>query len=189
MQSFFSPNAKNEGAALFVTVRPNDESIMFKLLKQTGWNSTTKKGSFKKGQHVNVKVALDEAGGIIHAVRTKGEMSIYHQFDGKSVSGRFTYYEIPYESNGKSLLRKGYSLVLKKDGVDFRVGFSLGAAERLAQYLEFVLRECFIVSVAKHFAQESKWSATKGLTGQHTVEVEEKREATAVEDEGMSQDW
>lgn len=158
MIEFYSPKPENKGAALFVTVRPEEQSVVLGLVKQTGYDDSTKKGSFKGGKRINVNLSLDEVGSIINTVKTNGKFPIYHTFDGKpTATGNFGYYSL-----GDGPVKKtGFGLSLKKDDVDFRIGFTHGSAEKLVSYLQFALVKCFEVDWAADDKKEREWQEAK----------------------------
>ena len=136
---FFSPNAKNTGAALSTSFNSKDAAFYFNLIKQVSWNETTKTGSFKGGAMANIKFSPDEAGGFIETVRTKGESKFFHSFGDETSSGNFRYYCIENPKGNK----EGFGLTVKKGDTEWKVGFSLGSAERLMEHLKFGFEHIF----------------------------------------------
>lgn len=187
--TFFSPTSKMTGSALFVSFNSKDASIFMKFVKQTSWDDKTKRGAFKDGKYINFKLSIDEASDIIRAIRDKDECSFYHTFDGDVTTGKFNHYSI--EKDGKT--KKGFGLTVKKDPDEYKCGFNYGAAERLAQYLEFALSHIFSADYAKDKkdaeerlankkAEESK-SSNKSEKSKPSQE-ETKPEKSTEEDDG-----
>ncbi len=142
MNQFYSPNANNTGAALFASFNSKEGVCYWKFLQQTGWDTGTKKGSFKDGKYINFKLSQDEVGAVIEAIRNKGQTSFYHQFDGAVTTGSFNYYSIePKVAGGKA--KVGFGLKVKKDNMELKVGFTLGSAERFMEFLRFSLDHIF----------------------------------------------
>lgn len=153
--SFYSANSKKSGGALFVSFNSKDGSGFFKLLQQTGWDAQAKKGSFAGGNTINIKLSQDEMGSFIQAVRTKGRFNFYHSFGNESTTGTFSYYNKKLDNNKEI---EGFGLTIKKDNLEIKVGFSLGGAERLAEYFKFVFTHIFsaIYAADKKYAEENK---------------------------------
>lgn len=146
---FYAQNSKMTGCALFVSFSSKEGYVFCQLRKQTGWNPTTKKGSFKGGATLALKLSPDEIGSIIHAIRVGSSVQIYHTSASGSTKGRFAYYEI---GEGESL-KRGYGLSLNKDNVDFKVSLTEGGAERLSEYLKFALTHIFSADYARDKAK------------------------------------
>jgi hypothetical protein len=142
MSEFYSPKADQSGAALFVTFNSKEGSVYCKFLQQTSWNAQTKKGGFQGGQIINFKLSQDETGAIIESVRNKNQTSFYHQFDGGATTGSFSYYRIEPKTS-KDKVREGFGFKVKKGDLELKVGFTLGSAERLMEFLKFSLDHVF----------------------------------------------
>mgnify|MGYP001593512640 FL=1 len=136
--NYFSANPKGSGAALFVSFQSKEQCVFFKLLKQVSWDAKSRTGSFKDGAFVNVKFSPDEVADFIRAVRVNGESKFYHQFINNVTSGWFRYYHFDAENNNPA--KSGFGLTVKNGDTEFKVGFTLGSAERLAEYLKFALQ-------------------------------------------------
>lgn len=157
---FYSPKVTGDGAALYVTFSSKDAAIFFKLIKQTGWNATTKKGSFQGGEIINVKFSADEAGDFIHAIRNKTSSNFYHSFGDDKCTGSLTYYYIEPKQEGAKA-REGFGLRTNKNGVEYKVGFTNGAAERLMEYLKFALNHVFSAIYAADKKQAEEYLKAK----------------------------
>ncbi len=174
---FFTPNKTVTGGLLAVNFTsrvgtfdaPGERSFWFNLVKQTGWDTETNKGSFKDGAKIGVKLTLDEIGGLIQAIRNQRECKFFHTFGESKTTGTFRYFFIEKDANGNPLKdklgnpapREGFGLTVKKDTVEIKVSFNLAAAENLSEYLKFGLNHCYqsIYSEDKKNAEE--WNAKK----------------------------
>ena len=136
---FFSGTKANTGGVLAVSFNSKDQSVFLKVTKQTGWNDKINKPTFAGGETVNFKLTQDEAGDMIHAVSGHDQCGFYHTFNNESSTGNFRYYEIDDKKNAGKKIR-GFGLTLKKGAFEAKIGFSLGSAERLSQYLQFALQ-------------------------------------------------
>ncbi len=136
---FFSGTRANTGGVLAVSFNSKDQSVFLKVTKQTGWNDKINKPTFSGGETVNFKLTQDEAGDIIHAVSGHDQCGFFHTFNNESSTGNFRYYEVDDKKNAGKKVR-GFGLTLKKGAFEAKIGFSLGSAERLSQYLQFALQ-------------------------------------------------
>lgn len=141
--SYYSPNAKITGGALFASFNSKDGSVYLKLLKQIA-NNPDKKGNFDGQNPIHVKLSQDEIADIIRVVRTSSQSSFFHKFKDDTTTGRFNYYEIDgKDKEGKPTKRKGFGLSVKKNDVEIKVNFGLGSAERLSLFLQNSLTHIF----------------------------------------------
>lgn len=180
---FYSPKVDGTGAALFVSFNSKDGAIYFKLQRQTGWNTTTKKGSFKGGASTNLKMSQDEAGAIINAIRTRGATKFYHQFGDSVTSGQFTYFKVGEPPQEK----RGFGLTISKAEEKFKIGFTEGSAERLMEYLRFALSHIFSAIYSadkKAFEQRQAENEPSGKKPKR----EEQAEESNAEGEAQPQD-
>ncbi len=139
---FYSPTKTKTGAALSVKFASKDQSIFFSLIQQTGWDDKTRKGSFRGGKMLNFKLSLDETAGLIQTIESRSKVSFYHTFGENSTTGSFNYYEIPSNEPNKDP-RRGFGLTLKNGTDQFKVGFTMGSAQNLLEYLRFALTHCY----------------------------------------------
>ena len=182
-QQFYSPNFKNTGAALSVSSNSKEATVYFRLIKQTAWDDKAKKGAFKGGAIVNVKLSSDETAGLIEAVRNKYQYSFYHSFDKQTTTGSFSYYRIEAKTP-KDKVREGFGLTIKKDNVEFKVGFSLGQAERLMLYLRFALDRAFNAD----YAADKKAYEDKMKASDNSKTDKNKKSVEPVEPEGNEEE-
>jgi len=162
--SIYSPNSTTTGSALFISLSSKDGAMYFNLLKQVSWDANTKKASFKDGARLNVKFSLDEVGEMVNVIKNRGKWNFYHNFSETVVSGGFTYYSKEYDYKGKKVTKTGYGLTVKKGDQEWKVGFTLGSAEKLLAYLNFFFDRCFqAIYAADKKAFEEKQKNKKTL--------------------------
>ncbi len=142
--TFFSSKKDNTGAAFFLSFDSKGEAFYAELIKQNGWSNENQNGIFKGGAKTRVKFSLDEVSDMIQTVKNKSKCSFYHKFvkDGVTevTSGTFSFYSIKGQDDK---VREGFGLSVKKGNLQYKVGFSLGAAEKLLQYIQFGLVHVF----------------------------------------------
>ncbi len=168
--NYFSPQKSGDGAALFVSFSSKDAAVYLKLTKQTG------EKSFKSGANCSVKLSEDEVGAFVHAIRIGGETKFYHTTaEGGVTTGTFAFYSVENEYKGKIQLRQGFGLTVIKNDIKYKVGFTLGAAERLSAYLNFSLNHIFSANYSLEVKEGKERAALKEKTGnkvENTVNVE-----------------
>lgn len=173
---FFSGTKSNTGGVLAVSFKSKDQSVFFKVTKQTGWNDKINKPTFSGGETINFKLSQDEAGDIIHAVSGHDQCGFLHTFNNESSTGSFRYYEMDDKKNTGKKIRR-FRLTCKKGEFESNIGFSLGSAERLSQYLQFALQrmnEAIYVQDKKEFEEYlKKKDAAKSTTKPMPKKVDE----------------
>lgn len=157
---FFSGTRANTGGVLAVSFNSKDQSVFLKVTKQTGWNDKINKPTFSGGETVNFKLTQDEAGDIIHAVSGHDQCGFFHTFNNETSTGNFRYYEIDDKKNAGKKIR-GFGLTLKKGAFEAKIGFSLGSAERLSQYLQFALNHINSAIYAQDKKEFEEWQKKK----------------------------
>ena len=150
--NFYKPNKSNTGTALSFNVSYKDKDqtkgegpdLYVSFVKQAGWSDETKKGSFSENaknpeKTAALKLNQTEAASIIRAVRQSAKFSTVHAYQGSTTSIMFGPYQ---KKNGDN----AFSFSIKKGEQSFLIGFELGEAELVAQYMENYLRKSFEVS-------------------------------------------
>lgn len=150
--NFYKPNKSNTGTALSFNVskteatdkEPQSLNLYVSFVKQAGWNDETKKGSFSENaknpeKTAALKLNQVEAASMIRAVRQSAKFSTVHSYQGSTTSIMFGPYVKKSGDNA-------FSFSIKKGEQSFLIGFELGEAELIAQYLENYLRKTFEVS-------------------------------------------
>jgi len=147
MIHFYKPNAKVTGTACSFYLNKKDNAFFTTLIKQDGWDSNRRIGSFKKNKdnpskRVNVKFSPVEIASIIDAIRNNRKFTGYH---GSNQIARFTFG--PYERDGKQI---GFSFSVTKESKEdstlkasFLIGFTFPEGELLIQHLTHLLQDSF----------------------------------------------
>ncbi len=150
--SFYSPKKDGSGAMVAVSFNSKDESVWLKPIKQTG--TTSHNGEFKGGASINVKLNVNEVGDILQAIRTNGGVSFFHKTPDKTTTITFKHYRIASKEEGKPD-RVGFGLGIKQGSQEWKIGFTLGSAEALSEYLKFGLTHIF----SANYAEDKKRAA------------------------------
>lgn len=157
MPTYFKANQGLQGYLTQVNTNLNDQSIWFRLTKQTGWNAEKKLGAFKGGETVAIKFNSAEVSGIINTVTNRTEpFSFYHT----TVNGRFSFYELASQVEGKPPTR-GFSLSFKKGDVQYKTSFTVNEACDLAAYLDHARRNLYVVLDAEDAERAATFSKRK----------------------------
>ena len=150
MIHFYKPTPRVTGTACSFYLNKKDNAFFSTLIKQDGWNSDRKIGSFKKNKdnprkRVNIKFSPLEIASIVDTIKRNKELSGYH---GSNQIVRFKFG--PYIREDE---QKGFSFsVTKEDKEDstqktsFLIGFNFGEAELLQQHLSHLLVESFKIT-------------------------------------------
>tara|TARA_Y100000588_G_scaffold24072_2_gene24118 strand:+ start:10618 stop:11181 length:564 start_codon:yes stop_codon:yes gene_type:complete len=150
MIHFYKPNAKVTGTACSFYLNKKDNAFFTTLIKQDGWDSNRRIGSFKKNKdnpnkRVNVKFSAVEIASIIDAIKSNRKFTGYH---GSNQIARFTFG--PYERDGKQI---GFSFNVTKESKEdstskasFLIGFTFPEGELLSQHLSYILQESFKIT-------------------------------------------
>lgn len=135
----YKPNSKQSGHAMSLSVNTGESrGFYLEMIKQTGWNEESKKGSFKNGEKVNVKFNETEIAGFIYAIKSGTATKFFHSTETAKTSINFG----PYvnKTSGETL---GTSLSISRDGVSFLIGLSFAETELILQWFEFAIKELF----------------------------------------------
>ncbi len=151
--NFYKPNKSNTGTAVSFNVSFKDKDqtkgeapdLYVSFVKQAGWNEQTRKGSFSENAKNPEKTAAlklneTEAASVIRAVRCSSKFSTVHAYQGSTTSIMFGPYQ---KKSGED----AFSFSIKKGEQSFLIGFELGEAELIAQFMENYLRVFFESSV------------------------------------------
>lgn len=150
MLQFYKPNPSVKGHACSFWGSTTEKAIFSSFIKQDGWNTKSRTGSFTKNKNnpkgkAIIKLSVAEAGSIIDAIKTNREFSAYH--DSKNQVTRISFK--PYMRDGK---QAGFSYGVNKDSKEdsanktsFIIGLNFGEATALRIYLERNLAKIFDV--------------------------------------------
>ncbi|MAH46111.1 hypothetical protein CMI37_09780 [Candidatus Pacearchaeota archaeon] len=168
MIHFYKPTPKVTGTACSFYLNKRDNAFFSTLIKQDGWNSERRIGSFKKNKdnpskRVNIKFSALEVASIIDSIKRNQKFTGYH---GSNQIVRFTFG--PYVRKGEQEQR-GFSFSVTKenkedstDKASFLIGFNFGEAELLQQHLSHLLSDSFKITdelIEKSFKQNVTHSA------------------------------
>jgi len=180
----FSPNNKVTGGAAFFSFNSKDGSVFVKLIRQIA-NNANKQGNFDGNNPINVKLTEDEVGDIIRAVRVNGRSSFYHTFGEDKTTGSFSHWDMVVKGkDGKDVKKEGFGLTVNKNGTEIKVGFSLGAAERLSEFLKFALTHIFSADYAADKKKSEEYLKKKNETAAKQPAKKKESEPVVENNEG-----
>ena len=148
MIHFYKPTAKVTGTACSFYLNKRDNAFFSTLIKQDGWNSERRVGSFKKNKDnpnkkVNIKFSPLEIASIMDSINRNQKFTGYH---GSNQIVRFTFG--PYVRKGESELL-GFSFSVTKESKEdstekssYLIGFNFGEAELLVHHLSHSSTHC-----------------------------------------------
>ena len=137
---FYKPNSKTTGSACSFWCKADDSAIFGSFIKQSGWNTQTKTGSFKANKEnpnasTQFKFNQTEICAILDTIDTNRPFSAYH-----STPKQVTKFNFKPYIKGEEQVGFSYS-VNKEDKEDstskanFIIGLNYGEARLLKEYL------------------------------------------------------
>ena len=169
MIHFYKPTPRVTGTACSFYLNKKDNSFFSTLIKQDGWDSGKKTGTFKKNKdnpnkRVNIKFSALEIASFIDAIKRNQKLTGYH---GSNQIVRFTFG--PYVRKDEQE-QKGFSFSVTKESKEdstekssYLIGFNFGEAELLQQHLSHLLLDSFRITdalIEKSF-KEKNWTKEK----------------------------
>lgn len=147
-RSYYKSNKTATGAMVTVSFAPpnakqKDGCVFFKVIKQTKWDAAKALGSFVGGDSVVVKLSMFELGDLEETIRHRSvPFDFYHDGEGYVTSGKIKFYEVPAKTEGGKV-RQGYSVYIKKGDVEYKSSLTVGEANDLLAYIDFVRTKVF----------------------------------------------
>lgn len=152
---FYKPNPRVTGTGCGFKLSVKDNGVMVNFIRQSGWDDSTKRGSFAGNMKdpkntVSLKINSIEMGEIIACIRKKTSYSTYHKSANQNLSIKFEPYMRGTKENPTEKVQVGYSLSVHKtakensqDKSSFVIGFSFGETVVLESYFLFCLSRIF----------------------------------------------
>ena len=157
MIQFYKPNPRVSGTATSIKFNKGYDSIFIEMIKQTGWDDTKKRGSFKNSPvKIVAKFTTVEAATIIDAIENNREFKIFHSNDLGSTAGSFG----PYLRDNNQV---GHSLSLtqknneKNESNSLRIGFTFGEGILIREFL----RTCLAISSHSSINKQNEYALNK----------------------------
>lgn len=153
MLQFFKPNPKKTGHACNWELTSSGDSagVYLNLIKQSGWNTSTKTGSFKDGARAKVKFNRMEIGGMLDAIERNVECKLFHT--SKAGTSQITFK--PFVMGGE---QKGFSIAvnLKKAGESKSTLFGIATTYGETRVLENFFENCLDRFFQADYAEKKK---------------------------------
>lgn len=170
MIQFYKPNSKNTGHA--ASFRLVGDVVYLEIIKQSGWNDTTKTGSFAGSRNdpnkkINIKFNTVELAALVRAIKYNvgadvqgsgvGEPVLYHRSEKGMTTIKFLPYFAPAKPQEQPI-QKGFSLSVFAKGnqgaadKNFLLGFTFAESELIQNFFEYCLRMIFSFSEKKYIA-------------------------------------
>ena len=136
--SYYKPNSQNKGSAAQFQfgAKENDYGLYLGIVKQFGWNSQSKRGSFSENsknplKNKKIKFNNTEASAMCRVIESSSEKwSTVHKSQTKTTSISFSHYI-------KDGIKLGYGLsISEKDGEAFMIGFNNDEGYLLKEFLK-----------------------------------------------------
>jgi hypothetical protein len=149
MINFYKPNSKKTGHACSFQYA-KDGNFYFSFAKQTGWNDSTKTGSFKSNDRsntINGKLSETEVCQVIDSIDSNREFSAFHKSAKQTLSIKFG----PYVRNEEQI---GYTFSVNRksetgESKGYLIGFNFGEAVQVKEFLKTALQAVFTEKIEK----------------------------------------
>lgn len=141
----YKPNGRKTGHACHfqLTAAGEGQGVYLDMVKQTGWDNSQKKGSFKGGDQIKVKFNSTEAAAMVDSVLRDEPIKLFHKSDQTgSTSINFG----PYINKEK--VHMGHSLAVKRGEKSFLMGFTHAERTELRIWLEEAVRHIHLAEYA-----------------------------------------
>lgn len=134
----YKPNGKKTGHACHfqLTSTGDGKGVYLDMVKQTGWDNATKKGSFKGGDQIKIKFNETEIAGMIDSIESDRSLDLFHSSEQ---TGKTSIKFGPYAD-------KGHSLAVSRDGKSFLMGLTYPERRNLKEWLIFALQRMHLAS-------------------------------------------
>jgi hypothetical protein len=156
MLNIYKPNPKVTGTGLSLQASDRDGKLYLNLIKQSGWNDQTKKGSFiankdKPGASAVLKFNQMEAGALIDAIENMTTASFYHVSPSKSTRILFAPSNIQKEKapNCFVLTINQAETEDSSKKTNFLIPFTFAEARVIKEYLIHYLHKSFSIKPQK----------------------------------------
>jgi hypothetical protein len=158
MIHFYHPNKAVKGFACSFWRSDRHGDLFATLIKQSGWDTSLKRGTFKASlddpnKRITIKLSEIEAAGILDCIENNRPFNSFHSFDDfpKSISF-IPWMTTPASIDGEEAksVQQGFSFAVtvsnKADASaknHFYIGFTYAEARYLAEFLLHYLRTTF----------------------------------------------
>lgn len=161
MLSIFKPNAKGLGHAAFFSLVADKGCVYVLIVKQSGWNNETKKGSFRQSREdstktVSIKLGTFELGKIINSIECRVPADMYHISPSGSTKIGFSPRQVQTKDGGTATQ---FSLsVFKSKDLSFHISFDDGEAVVLRESLKVALTEIIKEDINKEIQRKNSYA-------------------------------
>jgi len=149
MIGIYRPNSKNSGCACSFYFG-NDGNVYINAIQQYSWDNNKKIGSFSENsknsdKSISVKLSIFECGGLIHAIDSYEEYSMFHSYKDDKTQISFK----PWVKNDPKNT-KAFGLSIVRNSSDkFRIPIEYSDAVVIKQFLIFCLNKTFLANEKK----------------------------------------
>lgn len=150
----YKPNSKSTGSAATFEVGYRDGKPEFyvSFIKQSGWDSNTKTGSFKgnkddPSKNINTKLNEFELGEILNAFNRFLPWSGFHSFGDNNTSFLLTPWKksknIKLKTGNESIDVHAFGLSVFRSGTSFAIALEPGEIEVLKELIKYFYKTTF----------------------------------------------
>lgn len=156
MLNIYKPNPKVTGTGLSLQASDRDGKLYLNLIKQSGWNDQTKKGSFlankdKPGASTVLKFNQMEAGSLIDSIENMTTASFYHASSSKTTRISFAPSNIQKDKAPNCFVLTVNQAETEDSSkkTNFLIPFTFAEARVIKEYLIHYLHKSFSIKPQK----------------------------------------
>jgi hypothetical protein len=149
----YKPNSKNTGCAMAFSIgsaKDGAPALYISAVLQSGWNDSTKKGSFSgnakdPNKSGNFKMNANEAGEMLSSLRSRIPVVFFHKFNENTTIIKFTPWDkdrqIKEQNGDKTYVSPAFGLSISRNSSSlFKLALEAGETEVLAELLKQFIR-------------------------------------------------
>lgn len=166
--NLYKPNSKNAGHAIGLNFNSKEGRLFVQLIKQVGWDDSTKTGTFKGGKFFNVTFNAHEIGAALNCIESSIAAKLFHKTDKGATSiewAPFARKDTPDKRDGVTLSVSPRATEANKEPVKFGFWFNESEARLLKEYLRFVLSHFFTAEYSADKQRREEAFAKKKAEG------------------------
>jgi hypothetical protein len=133
---FYHAEPGNAGIAISFSYNSTEDKLYLNLLRQNGWDETTKRGTFSGEDKRVVKFSQIEAASLAEIITNGGSLHLIHQFNGITNNISIEW------SDGEELILSINQRTAKGEE-RFMTELTSGEAHLLRIYIESAIKESF----------------------------------------------
>lgn len=182
----YKPNQKNSGCAMSFSIgkgKDGSPSLYINSVLQSGWNESTKTGSFganakDPNKSGNFKMNANEAGEMLSSLKTRIPVVFFHKFNNDTTIIKFSPWDknrvIKGQNGDETYKSPAFGLSISKNSsVNFKIALEAGECEVLAVLLSKFISLDLEYQAEKNQSEQRKPEQNQQNTQPASVDTEE----------------